>query len=148
MRATLRRVAASTQAMCGVLMVHDETGDLPLCVTLEDPWRNNRVGESCIPAGTYRFRLHESPKYGWTVLGVGIPGRSLILIHWGNTEIDTKGCILVGREFGRLVDKPAVLESRAAFEALRGAFMRKGLTEIDLTVEDRWGGSTTLSRAN
>ena len=69
------------------------------CVTLELPWRNNARRISCIPDGTYKCVKRVSKKYGhhWHVLDV--PNRSLILIHSGNFNHHTLGCILVGKEF-------------------------------------------------
>jgi hypothetical protein len=72
-----------------------------LLYTLEDSWRDNRKGVSCIPAGTYKCIPHgwepESPvkmKQTWEITDV--PGRSAILIHAGNRDTDTEGCVLVG----------------------------------------------------
>ena len=51
-----------------------------------------------IPAGTYKLEWHVSPHLGnATVLTlVGVPGRTEILIHWGNHEDCSEGCILCG----------------------------------------------------
>jgi hypothetical protein len=69
------------------------------CKTLEPPWRENQRRISCIPEGDYKCVKRTSPKYGhhWHVQDV--PNRDLILIHSGNFNTHTLGCILVGREF-------------------------------------------------
>ncbi len=64
--------------------------------TLELPWLNNQQYVSCIPAGRYKCRKRYSKKYGWHFHILGVPGRSYILIHFGNYFHDTEGCILVG----------------------------------------------------
>lgn len=68
----------------------------PLCFLLEEAWRNNQRRVSCIPEGDYICRRHKSAKFGecWEICGV--PGRSAILIHAGNTTADTEGCPLTG----------------------------------------------------
>lgn len=70
-----------------------------LCYTLEEPWRNNQRGISCIPTGRYfctpwRTDTPDHSKAGWRLHDV--PDRKDILIHVGNTLKDTEGCILVG----------------------------------------------------
>jgi hypothetical protein len=85
------------------------------CVTLEPPERGNRVGVSCIPAGTYTCRRVDSPTFGPTFEVTGVPGRTAILFHQGNVLRDTHGCILLGSRFGRLGDERGVLDSRVAF---------------------------------
>lgn len=64
--------------------------------TLEQEWRDNTTGNSCIPEGDYVLRHHSGPqqRHAWQLMDV--PGRTWILIHPGNTEVDTEGCILVG----------------------------------------------------
>lgn len=65
--------------------------------TLEPPWRDNRRLLSCIPEGTYRMEPKPSPRFKRVLWELeGVPGRSEILIHAGNTIADTAGCILVG----------------------------------------------------
>ena len=67
------------------------------CYTLEDPWINNAPNISCIPEGQYFVKLLYSPHFGRPYPHIlGVPGRTGILIHSGNTDADTQGCILVG----------------------------------------------------
>lgn len=81
------------------------------CFTLEDQYQNVKVyGETRIPSGKYKVRLrtvgrlHEKyrvrfPKFHKGMLElVDVPGFTNILIHIGNTDDDTLGCILVGRK--------------------------------------------------
>lgn len=109
---TLKRVFHSTDRTLGVLM--DRWG--PFCVTLEDPWRENRRNVSCIPVGNYLCIRTQSPKFGNTFEVKHVENRNHILFHKGNTEEDTKGCILLGESFGYLGSKQAILSSGRAFQ--------------------------------
>jgi hypothetical protein len=100
---------------------------------LEDDWRGNHRRVSCIPAGRYRALLVQRPRHGQVYELQDVPDRSAILIHAGNTEEDTEGCLIVGTRVGALtVDadedtgernaiKGAVLASRDALEGLHRA---------------------------
>jgi hypothetical protein len=80
-----------------------------VCQTIELPNKNNARQISCIPAGKYIVRKHNSPKFKeclkvFDIDGKSeVKGRSDILIHAGNyinmtiggiTKTDTLGCIL------------------------------------------------------
>ena len=80
-----------------------------LCYTLEDEARVLKVkGETRIPAGRYKIELrkeggfHEkySKKYAGIHRGMlhvtDVPGFEYILIHTGNTDEHTAGCLIVG----------------------------------------------------
>ena len=118
----LKRIAQTEDGTFGVLLM--ESG-IPWMLTCERPWRENASNVSCIPAGIYECKLVDSPTHGTVFEITGVPGRTNVLIHPGNTEIDTKGCPLLGRRFGvtQAVDpdtqhtemQPAVLESKDAF---------------------------------
>lgn len=76
----------------GVLTVN--TDPVPLCFTIELPWRDNRKNLSCIPAGTYVLKLRYSPKFKWHLHVQKVPGRTLILFHPANHAIlELQGCI-------------------------------------------------------
>jgi len=119
-------------------------GELPLCYTLEPPWRDNRPNRSCIPSGRYLVISHRSPRFGHVYLVTDVPGRSHILFHAGNFggDVDlgyrthTQGCILPGSRQGRLAAdgrlQRAVLASRMATRQL---FSRLGNEPFVLTVE-------------
>lgn len=78
------------------------------CYTLEGPTVE-------IPAGEYSIEVTYSPHFGCELpLLNGVPGRTAIRIHPGNTDKDTEGCILVGTSY----TDSAVLNSRVAFAAL------------------------------
>jgi len=97
----LKRVARNSYATYGVFVLENE----PIAVSLELPWRNNSHQVSCIPAGMYICKQRTSEKYGAHYHVMGVAGRDLILIHPGNLDDDTKGCILPGRSFGPVWSK-------------------------------------------
>lgn len=121
LEATLKREPTTDDGTLGELFI----SDLHFCFTLEETDKNNGP-DSCIPAGDYICRRVNSPHFGETFEVTGVPGRSLILIHWGNTEKDTLGCILLGKSHGELLavdddknkaeNQLAVLNSRTAFK--------------------------------
>ena len=80
-----------------------------VCFGLEDEYRETKKAEETrIPAGTYDVRLRTvggfharySRKFPDIHRGMlelqNVPGFEYILIHVGNTQADTAGCLLVG----------------------------------------------------
>lgn len=90
------------------------------CYTIEDQHRDKKVwGDTRIPGRLYKLGLriegsHDdkySKKFPKDHVGMlhvlDVPGFEYILIHIGNTEADTAGCLLVGNQItkeGKLVD--------------------------------------------
>lgn len=100
--------------------------------TLEPPWRDNKICESCIPVGEYRAHSLQHQKYGKTFLVEHVPGRSGILIHQGNFAKDTEGCILVGSGYSRSEQGAAIRNSEKAMNRFRE--MTKGAARIRLII--------------
>ena len=80
-----------------------------LCYTLEDESREEKVyGETCIPEGEYciNFRreggYHAKYSKRFSDIHMGmlevcdVPNFKYILLHCGNTDEDTAGCLLLG----------------------------------------------------
>ena len=103
----LIRVALNEHGMFGVLVDRE----IPFAVTLEP----DGVDVKYIPSGTYDCRSTMYHKGGYPTFEIIVPGRSRILFHKGNTEVDTKGCVLVGEEFGVINGKPGILQSGRGF---------------------------------
>lgn len=90
--------------------------------SLENPWINNERNISCIPEGVYICNWMErsgSGKYKRVWHVTGVPERSGVLFHAGNTTRDTFGCILPGMRRGKLGGVDAVLSSGAALNRMR-----------------------------
>jgi len=82
------------------------------CYTLEDEHRDVKVyAETRIPEGVYEIKLRKHGGFHQRYLKkfggdfhkgmlqvVGVPNFSDILIHIGNTDEDTAGCILIGEQ--------------------------------------------------
>lgn len=87
--------------------------------TLELPWRDNRVQRSCIPLGTYRCSVVNSPKFGRVYGVANVPGRSAVLIHSANLGGDVEqgwttqlhGCIAPSMRLGSMRNKAGVMQA-------------------------------------
>lgn len=72
------------------------------CVTLELPWEENYTNISCVPIGVYKVSPRYSEKYKNHYILEDVPNRRYILIHHGNFNSDTRGCILLGSSFAQI----------------------------------------------
>ena len=100
--AEIVRVFGRPDGTFGILSVGDErtiAGFNPICLTCERPWLGNQRGISCIPTGQYTCLRVNSPKFGDTFEVTGVPQRSEILLHRGNIDDDSHGCIILGENF-------------------------------------------------
>jgi hypothetical protein len=88
----------------------------PFCVTLEPYNRHNEKGKSCIPAGQYVALPYNSPRFGPIYLLVDTANREMIELHAGNSDNDTRGCILLAQHYGKLWGDYAVLNSGSTFK--------------------------------
>lgn len=71
--------------------------------------------QTAIPCGEYQVSLEYSFKYQRIMPRVNdVPHFLGVLIHWGNTDKDSAGCVLVGNNSV----KGKVTESRATFKKL------------------------------
>jgi hypothetical protein len=86
------------------MVVFDEDKVRMQCNTLELPDLGNQQNVSCIPEGKYDVAKIYSPKKGMSFLLYDVPGRSSIMIHKGNYNSDTQGCILPGYGFEDIND--------------------------------------------
>jgi hypothetical protein len=120
-RAVLTRSPSTDDGTFGVLQIDGQT-----LHTTELPWRDNTTGASCIPPGSYRCEIVQSPKFG-RVYGLrDVPGRSNILIHAANYGGDAAkglrcellGCIAPCMVHGQLNGQMAGLQSKAALSEL------------------------------
>lgn len=129
MKLELKRIARKDKYTIGHLYINGKY----FCDTLEDPDRglasnmsNSQIamkkikGDTAIPTGLYKITLNvASSKYsnfskypyakfcnGKMPRLLNVPGYEGILIHAGNTQKDTEGCILVGmnRQVGKVLD--------------------------------------------
>jgi len=115
--------------------------------TIEDEFRVPKIPEETrIPAGFYKIGLTYSPKftpkYGHKMLQIlDVPGFDRILIHPGNTEKDTAGCILVGNvcKFNEAPGMSSIQESKLAYDRLHfllATAVENGNVYIDIKDND------------
>ena len=109
------RISYHSTATLGIMLVDDE----PLFTTFELPWVGNTQNLSRIPFGYYPATRIISPRFGVTMKLDHVVGRTSILFHAGNTERDTKGCILLGMGFSKLHGQPAIKQSKLAMNKFR-----------------------------
>ena len=127
MQIIVNRIADCSESTVGILTVDRK----PVCFTLEDqrqPGAKVR-SETRIPEGFYLIRTREhggfyaryQKRFGSWHRGmmelVDVPGFTDILIHVGNFDDDTAGCLLVGQG-ASLKGRYSVTSSVIAYRAL------------------------------
>ena len=109
MKLKVLRISSQEDSTSGLLFLEDDLGLHFLCYTLEDEKRVLKVkGETRVPAGVYQIALRKEggfhQKYKKRYAGfhrgmlhvTNVPNFEFILIHTGNTDEHTAGCLLVG----------------------------------------------------
>tara|TARA_R100000900_G_scaffold11981_1_gene10501 strand:- start:28 stop:507 length:480 start_codon:yes stop_codon:yes gene_type:complete len=109
MKLKVLRFSSQEDSTSGLLFLDGDLGLQFLCYTLEDERRALKVmGETRVPAGTYKIELRKeggfhnryTKKYGRLHKGMlhvtNVPNFEYILIHTGNTDEHTAGCLLLG----------------------------------------------------
>lgn len=73
------------------------------CYVLQDPRRKVKIQNiTGIPKGTYKVVLSYSNRFKKIMPEIlNVPGFTGIRIHWGNTAVDTEGCLIVGSTMGK-----------------------------------------------
>ena len=107
MKLEVIRFSSGTDSTNGILL--NKTDNKFLAYTLEDEYRSEKkYGETRIPDGTYKLGLRKvggyNAKYSKRFADIhtgmlhvlDVPGFEYILIHCGNTDEHTAGCLLVG----------------------------------------------------
>lgn len=144
MKVKVVRFTDNKKASIGFLSI-DGT---PYCFTLEDEKRTTKVkGETRIAAGTYQIKFRKEgghhAKYAkdFGVMHHGmlelqnVPNFQFILIHIGNFEKDTDGCLLVGETAN---SNHTIGSSTVAYKRVYpviAAALLKG-EEVTITIQD------------
>jgi hypothetical protein len=129
MKIDLIRYQYGIDATNGALFINDKFE----CYTLEDQQQAVKVmHETCIPEGSYKIKFrkvggfheryskrYQNAHYGMLELQ-DVPDFKYILIHSGNTDEHTSGCILVGNTQQDLdLGKDGMIgQSRKAYESM------------------------------
>ena len=109
MKLEVLRFSSEDDSTSGLLFDITDGNRKFLAYTLEDEYREEKeIHETRIPAGTYNVTLRTEggfhqryvTKYGDMHKGMlwvrDVPGFEYILIHTGNTDEHTSGCLLLG----------------------------------------------------
>ncbi len=123
------------------------------CFGLEDEFRRDKVmHETRIPAGRYNvsprtvggFHGRYSERYGDWHRGMlhilDVPDFEYILIHCGNTDENTSGCLLVGASANTAEGDMSIGSSRAAYKKFYPKVIdaaENGRLEIEFVDSDR-----------
>lgn len=116
MKLLLTRFQATDNSTVGRLLVDGA----PECYTLEDALRypgQKIADKTAIDPGTYRVVIDASTRFRRLMPHVlDVPDFTGIRIHWGNTDADTRGCILVGHAW--VPGSERITGSQVAFDQL------------------------------
>jgi hypothetical protein len=93
----VRMISSPESCTIGELYVNNNF----TCYSLERPWVWNLPYVSCIPNGLYPGTLTFEKQDGWKIRINNVEGRNGILMHIGNWELNTSGCILLGLDYYR-----------------------------------------------
>ncbi len=149
MELTVIRYASGSESTLGMLLIDGQFE----CYTLEDEYRTEKkYGETRIPAGQYKLGLRNEgnfhQRYEEKFRGMhngmlqvlDVPGFEYILIHVGNKDEDTAGCLLVGDSANNnLIDDGFISHSTAAYQRLYPKVANTLASGTDVSIEYRDG---------
>lgn len=149
MNLQLDRFFSDADTSVGLLRVNGERQ----CFIIEDEFREKKVpGETRIPAGKYKliarayggFYNRYSQKWDWhqeMIEVADIIGFTDVLIHPGNTDGNTEGCLLPNASASMTLSDIRGATSVAAYKNLYLQIIdsvRAGEATITITDSDRW----------
>ena len=146
MKLTVVRTQFGTDATNGLLFING----IFECYTLEDQYQAVKVmHETCIPEGTYDIKFRKtggfhskySERYKNAHYGMlhiqDVPNFTYILIHTGNTDEHTSGCLIVGETQQDLeISKDGFIgSSTVAYKKMYAKVAGQLLQGKDVTIE-------------
>ena len=139
---TVNRVKSDRDATLSIISIDGAFQ----CFGLEDEYRENKIaGETRIPAGLYNITVRKVggfharysrkfPNHHRGMLWIrDVPNFEYILIHIGNTDDNTAGCLLVGKN-GNTSGELTVGNSRGAYKELYAKVIDSAIAG-NLTIE-------------
>ncbi|EAJ0344195.1 hypothetical protein B8Z63_08585 [Campylobacter coli] len=143
----IRRYTGKT-CVIGKFKVFDDDDKLLLeCFSLEEDKEGLESGKDLrIPEGIYDLKRHSPSRFENTLRSITkkdddtminvyndeVPASRAILIHWGNTDKDTEGCILLG--LSKDNNNESVGQSRQACKEFYDLVYGKNLEDIKLEI--------------
>ncbi|EIX1440326.1 hypothetical protein OHY35_001397 [Campylobacter jejuni] len=141
-----RRYTGKTCVIGKFKVLDDEEKILFECFSLERKEEGLESGKNLrVPEGNYNLKRHSPSRFENTLRSITkkddtminvyndeVPSSRAILIHWGNTYKDTKGCILLGLTKDN--NNESVGQSRLACKEFYDLMYGKNLEDIKLEI--------------
>ncbi|EIM3746542.1 hypothetical protein RIZ54_001936 [Campylobacter coli] len=148
MKVTINRRYTGKTCVIGKFKVLDDDDKILFeCFSLEEDKEGLESGKDLrIPEGNYNLRRHTPSRFENTLRSItkkdddtminvyndDVPSSRAILIHWGNTDKDTQGCILLGLTKDN--NNESVGQSRQACKEFYDLMHGKNLEDIKLEI--------------
>ncbi|EAK2269899.1 hypothetical protein BTL09_09850 [Campylobacter coli] len=143
----IRRYTGKTCVIGKFKVLDDEEKILFECFALEEDKEGLESGKDLrIPEGIYNLRRHTPSRFENTLRSITkkdddtminvyndeVPASRAILIHWGNTDKDTQGCILLGLTKDN--NNESIGQSRQACKEFYDLMYKQDLSKIKLEI--------------
>ncbi|EDO8608659.1 hypothetical protein JJT72_000310 [Campylobacter jejuni] len=147
MKVTINRRYTGKTCVIGKFKVLDDDDKILFeCFSLEEDKEGLESGKDLrIPEGNYNLKRHSPSRFENTLRSItkkddtminvyndDVPSSRAILIHWGNTDKDTQGCILLGLTKDN--NNESVGQSRQACKEFYDLMHGKNLEDIKLEI--------------
>ncbi|EAH4551923.1 hypothetical protein P0B40_001003 [Campylobacter jejuni] len=147
MKITINRRYTGKTCVIGKFKVLDDDDKILFeCFSLEEDKEGLESGKDLrIPEGNYNLKRHSPSRFENTLRSITkkddtminvyndeVPSSRAILIHWGNTDKDTQGCILLGLTKDN--NNESVGQSRLACKEFYDLMYGKNLEDIKLEI--------------
>ncbi|EAK9927233.1 hypothetical protein A0X74_01200 [Campylobacter jejuni] len=148
MKITINRRYTGKTCVIGKFKVLDDSDNILFeCFSLEEDVEGLESGKDLrIPEGVYNLRHHSPSRFEKTLKEItnkddnkminvyndDVPLSRVILIHWGNTDKDTEGCILLGLTKDN--NNESIGQSRQACKEFYDLMYGKNLEDIKLEI--------------